>query len=122
MKNLYQPEARTIDVVESDLTHPAHADGLVDSGDACFAGSLAGVAEESAAASTDVMAIRIHGVVKVPVKGHDGAANAAIAAYAKVYIGTAGLINVDTTKLLYGITLEPVISGATTTIKVLLLN
>lgn len=119
MKNLKQP-GNVVDIVESALTHPAHTDGFVDSGDACVVGSIKGVAELSADASTDTIPVLVKGVVNVPVKGHDGTNDAAIAVGAKVYIGTAALINVDTSKVLFGYALAAVTSGATTNIDVLL--
>lgn len=119
MKNLKQP-GNVVDVVESALTHPTHTDGLVDSGDAVVVGTIAGVAELSADASTDTIPVRVKGVVNVPVKGHDGTNDAAIAVGAKLYIGTAALINVDTSKAVFGKALAAVSSGATTSIDVLL--
>lgn len=55
-------EGRYITVVESELTHPYHADGLVDKGDPVLHGAnLVGVAMTSAAAATDLISIDTEG-------------------------------------------------------------
>jgi predicted RecA/RadA family phage recombinase len=56
MKNLKQP-GNIVDVVESVMVHPTHTDGLVNSGDQIVVGTLVGVAETDAAATTDVIAV-----------------------------------------------------------------
>jgi hypothetical protein len=61
-------------------------------------------------------------VVDLPVKGEDGAGNAAVSIGELVVIDTDGEVNVDITNGTdYGIALEAVSSGATSTIRVLLL-
>lgn len=61
-------------------------------------------------------------VFDIPVKGEDGAGNAAITAGDTVARDTDGEFNKDTTNgAEFGIALEAVSSGATTTIRVLLL-
>lgn len=61
-------------------------------------------------------------VFDIPVKGEDGAGNAAVSVGEVVYVDTDGEINVDLTNgTVFGIALEAVSSGATTTIRVLLL-
>jgi len=60
-------------------------------------------------------------VFDYPVKGHNGTANAAVAVGDKVYY-TAGeaFCDVDSAATLFGYALEAVVSGATTTVEVLL--
>ena len=62
-------------------------------------------------------------VFDVPVKGHNGTANAPVAAYDRVY-HTAGetFFDVDATANFAGWALAPVASGATATVPVLLAN
>jgi len=62
----YQPLIR---VVESSLTHPSHADGLVDKGDPVYISDmgLAGVAFESASAATDYVNIALRGIVNLTI-------------------------------------------------------
>ena len=51
-------EGRNLTFEESVITHPAHTDGLVDKGDACLVGdTIVGIAETSAIAATDPIAI-----------------------------------------------------------------
>jgi hypothetical protein len=74
------------------------------------------------AATDATVAINPAWVVDIPVKGEDGAGNAAISVGEQVWVDTDGEINVDLTNgTLFGIALEAVASGATTTIRVLLL-
>ena len=61
-------------------------------------------------------------VFDLPVKGEDGAGNAAVSIGELVVVDTDGEVNVDITNGTdFGIALEAVASGATSTIRVLLL-
>lgn len=106
--------------LESQMTHPTHADGLVDSGDPVMVGAkIAGVASTSAKATTDKIAIQTKGVFNLAVKGHNGAANTAIAVGDQITMNQAdGLLNVDPADPKFGVALDPVVSGATTVIRV----
>lgn len=123
MKNFYQI-GDNVDVVESLLAHPAHTDGLADSGDQAVVGSLHGVVNNDASASTDKVILSTRGVFTLPVEAKDDAGNSAVAVGDKLYIDSAAAakINKDATKEPYGIALETVTSGSTATIKVKLIN
>lgn len=63
-------EGRHITVEESYLAHSYHADGLVDKGDPCIIGeNIVGVALNSAAAATDLIAIDTEGIWFLNVVG-----------------------------------------------------
>jgi predicted RecA/RadA family phage recombinase len=91
-----------------------------ESGDPVLVGQLPGVAlidEQPDGLTT----IKTNGVYTFAVKGHDGTANAAIAAGDIVYYDTGanGPLNVnDTAGVRFGYALDAVASGATTTIRV----
>lgn len=106
--------------LESQLTHPTHADNLVDSGDPVMVGAkISGVAATSAKATTDKIAVQTKGVFNLAVKGHNGTVNTAIAVGDQVTMNLAdGLLNVDTADAKFGVALDPVASGATTVIRV----
>jgi predicted RecA/RadA family phage recombinase len=121
MKNLKQP-GDIVDVVESVMVHPTHTDGLVDSGDQIVVGTLVGVAETSAAATTDVIAVIRRGVVNVSVTGVNAGGNVAVAFGDKLYIdaAAAAAVNKKVANQPFGIALGAVTSGATASIDVLL--
>lgn len=63
-------EGRHITVEESYLAHAYHSDGLVDKGDPCIIGeNIVGVALNSAAAATDLIAIDTEGIWFLSVVG-----------------------------------------------------
>jgi hypothetical protein len=63
-------EGRHITIEESYLVHPYHSDGLVDKGDPVLLGeNIVGVAFESAAAATDLIAIDTEGIWFLNVLG-----------------------------------------------------
>jgi hypothetical protein len=70
-------EGRHITVLESELIHPYHSDGLVDKGDPVIVGDpttgavIVGVAFKSAAAATDLIAIDTEGIWFLNVLGID---------------------------------------------------
>lgn len=84
--------------------------------------TLTGEGEGGNAALHATCAINPAYVVDLAVKGEDGAGNAAVSIGETVYVDTDGEVNVDLTNgTAYGIALEAVSSGATTTIRVFLL-
>jgi len=119
MKNFYKV-GDNVDVVESVLVHPTHTDGLAKSGDQAVVGSLVGVVNNDALATTDTCVLSTRGVYLLPVTGVDGSGNAAVAVGDQLYIdpAAAAAINKKATKTVFGIALEAVNSGATATIKV----
>jgi hypothetical protein len=70
-------EGRHLTIVESELYHPYHADGLVDKGDPVIVGNPAtgscavGVAFNSAAAATDLIAVDTEGIWYLNVLGKE---------------------------------------------------
>lgn len=105
------------------VSHPA----APSSGQPCRCGNLPCVAltDERSDGTTTVAYGSF--TAELSVKGHDGAINAPVALYDLLYYSDAvindgsGPLNVDTTKVAYGLALETVVSGATATIKVLVL-
>lgn len=89
MADNYQYEGEVIPVTESALTHPYHADGFVDSGDAVAVGSLIGVALKSAAAATDSIPVAVEGVWDLPATAVTGSADSAIAVGDLLYLADA---------------------------------
>jgi predicted RecA/RadA family phage recombinase len=79
MADNYQYDGEIVSVVESALTHPYHADGLVDSGDLVAVGTLTGVAINSASAATSTIQVAVEGVWDLPATGATGSADSAIA-------------------------------------------
>lgn len=119
MKNFYQI-GDNVDVVESVLVHPAHADGLAKSGDQVVVGTLTGVVNADAAAATDKVIISTRGVFLIPVSAVNAGGNSAVAVGDKLYIdaAAAAAVNKKVANQPFGIALEAVTSGATATIKV----
>jgi hypothetical protein len=98
-------EGRHITIEENLLTHPYHADGLVDKGDPVLIkgtdglGMIVGIAFTSAVAATDLIAIDTEGIWALNVMGAisdqtaDGLAKALTAGnavYMKIAAGTVG--------------------------------
>ena len=78
-----------------------------------------------AVASTNIAhnakgAVRLKGVFRLSVKGHDGTDNAAVTAGARVYLGADGLLTLKSADPAFGAVLQPVASGTTATVEVLL--
>jgi len=56
-------EGRVVNIMESLIVHPAHADGFVDKGDPVVVGwSLVGIALRSASAVTDMIPVDTEGI------------------------------------------------------------
>lgn len=88
------------------------------SGDAILLGQYPGVALTDERADSTVTA-QFDGVFDLAVRGHDGSANAAISAGDRIYYDvTNDELDVDTSGVPFGIALDDVASGATTTIRV----
>jgi predicted RecA/RadA family phage recombinase len=86
------------------------------SGDPVNAGNIVGVALTDTDADGDVV-VKTSGVFSLSVVGNNGTADTAISEGDYVYIDN-GVLNVDSSKTLFGIALQPVISGSTTEIEV----
>lgn len=111
-------EGRHITLEESYLTHPTHADGLVDHGDPVVVGeNIVGVAFKSAAAATDLIAIDTEGIWFLSAVAVDEAGNSAIAPGDELYIHkTTAVISKTrnpTTHARFGYALGDVAAGAT---------
>lgn len=89
------------------------------SGGPVICGQIPGVAETDER-SDGTTSVKTRGVFNLSVKGVDGSGNAAIAAGDIVYYVSADTpkLSVKTTGVRFGYALEPVVSGATTTIRV----
>ena len=89
------------------------------SGDPVLFGQLPGVALTSERAD-GTTTIKTNGTATLSVKGHDGTANAAIAAGDLVYYNSAATpkLNVNTAGVRFGYAMAAVSSGATATIEV----
>lgn len=81
-------EGRNLSFAESDLVHPVHADGFVDGGDPVVVGNIVGVAETSASAATDIVAIDTEGIWCLSVAATDAAGNSAVVAGDEIFINT----------------------------------
>jgi len=126
MQNYLQP-GDNLSLVESSMVHvdsSGVADGLVNSGDAVVVGTIVGVAEFDAAATTDLVTIKTVGVFNLNAQGTDNSGNVAVAIGDKLYIdGATGVISKNSTKTPFGKALGAVASGNTTTnIDVKLIN
>lgn len=91
------------------------------SGDPCRIGAsdLTGVAQQDRDAAGNSTLDR-GGSYQLSVRGHDGAANAAVAVGDKVYLDAANKrLHVKNTDPFFGYALEAVAAGATTVIEVL---
>lgn len=101
-------------------THPASP----ASGNPCRFGEMLGVAENDEDSDGNTVVDFGPAVYNLPVKGHDGTSNAAVAVGDKLYYddtlindGT-GPLNKDTSKRFFGYALAAVTSGSTSTIAV----
>ena len=119
-------EGRHITLLESDLVHPTHADGLVDKGDPIVSATgkpaIVGVAFRSAAAASDRIAIDTEGIWVLDVVATDDAGNSAVAGGDLIYINTTtavlSKISNQATQVPFGYALGIVTSGATAAIAV----
>ena len=109
-------EGRYVNVIESLIVHPAHADGFVDKGDPVVVGwSLVGIALASADSATEVVVIDTEGIWWLNVVAT--AANINIGDM--VYIDwTTAVVSDDWEDCPFGHALAQVLDGATTLIPV----
>jgi len=111
MATNYVQEGKVIEVAKAS----------VSSGDHVVFGNINGVALCDTDGDGNIR-MATQGVFDLPVTGADNAGNAAISAGDKIY-DDSGTLNADATDgTLYGIALEGVASGATSTIPVLIVN
>ena len=109
-------EGRHVNIIESLLVHPAHADGLADHGDPVLVGwSLVGVTLKGAEAATDVVPVDTEGIWYLMVE----------ADWANINIGdmlfidaTTAVVSDDWEDVPFGHALAPVVFEATTLIAV----
>jgi predicted RecA/RadA family phage recombinase len=111
-KNRFHANGRKLDLAATNPATPA-------SGDPVIVGALPGVAL-TAERADGTTSIDTQGVYLLSVKGVDGSGNLAIAAGDIIYYVSADTpkLSVKTAGIRFGYALEPVVSGATTTIKV----
>lgn len=107
-----------ITLLESQMVHPTHADGFVDSGDPVVIGQLVGVALQSGAATTDLITVDTVGVYELSVLANDGAAVAVAVGDALFINATTAVISKTAAGVPFGHALETVSSGATSVIDV----
>jgi predicted RecA/RadA family phage recombinase len=120
-QNFKQP-GRVIDALGSECTCPA-LNNKPTAGDPVVIGTgLAGVAETTAAATTDTVPVNTMGVYNIPVSGTNNAGNIAVAKGDKLFIKPATAVvskdSVTAGQIPYGIALGPVNSGAVASIDV----
>ena len=116
-------EGRHITLLESEITHPSHADGLVDKGDPVVIGErIVGVALKSAVAATDRIAIDTEGIWVLDVHAANIDGNIAVAGGDALFIDPATCIISKTKyppyRIPFGYALGIVTSGATAAIAV----
>lgn len=116
-------EGRHVTLLESDLVHPTHTDGFVDSGDPCvFGANGVGVAFTSAAAATDPISLDTEGIWVLDVVAEDDDGNIAVAGGDEIYINlTTAVLSKIANKAShqrFGYALGIVASGETNTIAV----
>ena len=103
-------EGRHVLIQESELIHPAHADGFVDKGDPVAFWDGVGVALNSARAATDLIQIETEGVWKLSVTNTGLNAFGSIVVGQVLYISPTGVIYDDWTLsfAVFGYALEPI--------------
>jgi hypothetical protein len=104
-----------ISVLESLLTHPTHADNLVDKGDTVRCGSIVGVAMDSAAAATDYVPVLTRCGANVNVVASDDAGTSAVAFGDLLYIGTDGVVSKKASGVPFGVALAAASASASAT-------
>ncbi len=105
-------EGRHLTILESLLTHPVHADGLVDKGDPVNFGDHVGVALISAAAATDQISLDTEGIWFLNVVASDDNGTVNILAGDELYINT-GVISRRASGIPFGKALAP-LNGSVT--------
>lgn len=108
---------RTLTVVESELVHPSHIDGLVDAGDPVIHGNnIVGVALSSASAATDLIAVETEGIWAMQVVGSNEEGPIAVSYGDRIYIDKdSGVLSKNynkNTHLMFGYALGPADAGS----------
>jgi len=116
-------EGRHLTFLESELTHPTHADDFVDKGDPVVVGAqIVGVAFKSAAAATDLIAIDTEGIWVQSVVAYNDFGPSAVAAGDQLYINRTtceiSKRSNETTHSPFGYALGAIGDGSTATIAV----
>jgi hypothetical protein len=120
-------EGRHVTLLESELIHNAHADGLVDKGDPVVFGTVAlqgvGVAFKSAAAATDLITVDTEGIWIIDCFAQDDGGASAIEGGDRLYIANStpcivSKIATAATQVPFGYALGHVGAGLTETIAV----
>ena len=115
-------------MAKNEVYYPGNAIPLpvlegTKSGDPVVVGTIAGVALEDCDAAGNAP-VRVKGVFKLSVTGHDGTSDKAIGVGDKVYYTTPSggtpAINANTTGKEFGVALKAIAAGATATIPVAL--
>jgi predicted RecA/RadA family phage recombinase len=114
MKNFVQ-KGDNLTFVESALTHPTHTDGLVDGGDPVLVGRIAGVAQSDAASATDNIVVVTKGVFTLSVVSSGNGLSVGETVYAN---HSSLVLSEDLTGTPFGVALDVVAGGATTTIPI----
>ena len=113
-------EGRHVQVMESDLVHPFHADGLVDKGDPVALFDGVGVALNSAESAADVITVDTEGVWRLSVTntGVNNFGNITVGQV--VFINVAGALTDDwvTAYAIFGYALQPITGIGTMVIAV----
>ena len=117
---------RHITLLESELVHPTHTDGLVNAKDPVVANTgdqvIVGVVFNSAAAATDRMSIDTEGIWNLDVVAANDAGNVAVAGGDIIYINTTtavlSKIRNGATQRVFGYALGIITSGNTEAIAV----
>jgi hypothetical protein len=119
-------EGRHVTLLESELIHPSHTDGLVDKGDPVVFGTTAlqgvGVAFASAAAATEFIAVDTEGIWNLDVVAADDGGNSAVEGGDRIYISiTTGILSKiadSATNIPFGYALGHIDAGSTEAIAV----
>lgn len=118
MAQNYKQVGRVLDCLGSEIVCPA-LNNKPTAGDPVAVGAgLAGVAEITAAATTDTIPVNTMGVYNIPVTGTNGA-NVVVAKGDKLFINAAtAVVSKTVAGIPFGIALGPVGSGLTANIDV----
>ena len=114
-------EAEIIDVLESAMVHPTHADGFVDKDDPVYAyldevgpeAAIVGVARRNAAAATDHVGVERNAVYDLTVDSADGTGDTDIAIGDPLYLTTAAIIDQNPSGVYFGRALAAKTGSAT---------
>ena len=117
-------EGRHVTLLESDLIHPSHTDGLVDKGDPVVFGTSGkqgvGVAFQSAIAATNYISLDTEGIFNLSVVAYDDNGTCVIYGGTPLYINVStaiiSAIKDNATQVPFGYALGQVAEGATAVI------